>query len=210
MAPYLPPYTPPAAYDRATGTNTGDLGFMRLPVERTVGGVQNNLWNPQANPFPGGFTSENAADGLTPDFNPFLQGYMSGGEWKPYLPDKIVLGQRQSNSGPVGQASQWINGQQVNVGSNNYAAGTNAPAPYQYKTAPGDARMEAAAPFTGFGFGEQGKPGYKFMAGTFDGGKFYQQQPESLNPPPNKNLGILQPWNPALNALQQSRIGAPQ
>ena len=204
MPAYLPPYTPPG-YEQSSGRNTGDLGFMRLPVESTSGGFRNNIFDPASNPFPNG-PADPALGGLP--FNPYTQGYMSGGTWNPYLPDKITLRSRATNLGPVpggAQASQWINGKQVNIGANNFAAGTSAPAPYQYTTAPGDARMEAAPAFTGFGFGEQGKPGYKFMAGTMEGGKFYQTQPESLNPPPNKNLGILRPWNPALDALQQAR-----
>lgn len=201
MAPYLPQYSPPS-YNASSGTNTGDLGFMKLPVESTSGGFRNNIFDPNSNPFPNA-PADPSLGGLP--FNPYTQGYMSGGQWNPYLPDKINFGQRQSNSGPTGQASQWINGQQVNVGTNNYAAGTNAPSPYQYATAPGTVSQEQAAPPTGFGFGQQGQPGYKFMAGTFDGGNFYSAQPDSLNPKPDPNLGIFRQWNPALDALQQSR-----
>lgn len=204
MAPYLPQYNPPS-YNASTGTNTGDLGFMTLPIESTSGGFRNNIFDPGSNPFPGGPASPDL-NGLP--FNPYLQGYMSGGKWNPYLPDKITLKSPTTNLGPVpggGQASQWINGKQVNIGANNFAAGTSTAAPYQYATAPGDARQEAAPAFTGFGFGEQGKPGYKFMGGTMEGGKFYQTQPDSLNPKPDPNLGVFRPWNPALDALQQSR-----
>lgn len=206
MTPYLPPYQPPG-YDQSTGLNTGNLGFMTLPVERTSGGFENNIWNPNANPFPTGAPAGSDSGDIQNElgFNPFTQGYMSDGVWRPYLPGKIVYGQNKPTQPPVGPASQIINGQPVNIGANNYAAGASTAAPYQYATAPGDARMETAATPLGFGFGEVGKPGYSFMAGSLEDGKFYSKQPDTLNPTPNKNLGVLQPWNPALSALQQSR-----
>lgn len=204
MAPYLPQYNPPG-YSASTGLNTGDMGFMTLPIESTSGGFQNNIWNPGANPYAGGFQDDYKDIGLDPSINPYTQGYFSGGQWHPYLPGKIVVGSRQPAGPVVGQATQWINGKEYNVNGNNYAAGTNAPAPYQFATAPGDARMEEAAPFSGFQFGQAGQPGYKSMPGTMDAGKFYASQPESLNPKPDRNLGTFQPWNPAAAALQQYR-----
>lgn len=186
-------------------TNTGSLGFMRLPIESTTGGFRNNIFDPASNPFPNA-PADPELKGLP--FNPYTQGYMSGGNWNPYLPDKITLKSPTTNLGPVpggGQATQWVNGKQVNVGTNNYAAGTSASAPYQFGTAPGDARMEQAPPMNGFHFGQVGQPGYKFMAGSMEGGKFYADQPASLNPAPDKNLGIFRPWNPALDALQKYR-----
>ena len=211
MPSYLPPPRPSTStyaqpgYNPATELNTGNLGFMTLPVERTVGGFRNNIWNPNATPFPGGFTENNAAMDVTSDFNPFLQGYMSGGEWKPYLPDKIVLGQRASNSGPVGQATQQINGQGVNIGANNLPAGHGVPKPYQFGTSLGDVREEIAAPSNGVHFGEVGKPGYKFMPGSFENGRFYSTQPATLNPKPDPMLGVFRNWNPAAAALESYR-----
>lgn len=202
----MPPYLPAQpGYDPLTGLNTGNLGFMTLPIERTIGGYENNVYNPNANPYPGGFTEDHASQGLTPDFNPFLQGYMSGGEWKPYLPDKIVIGSRNSG-GPTSYSggTQWINGKEYNIGANNYEAGQTGPKPYQFGTAPGDERMEADTPFAGFHFGQVGQPGYRFAPGTMEGGKFYSDQP-GLNPTPDRKLGTFQPWNPAAAALQQYR-----
>ena len=216
MPPYLPPYQNTAAYSQApvAGSeylNTGNLGFRNLgPVVGTSGGFENNIWNPKANPYPGGF-SDPEGYGLTPDFNPFTQGYMSGGKWNPYLPGKIMYGQVDTNLGAIpggGGSSQWVGGKQVNIGANNYGAGTDAPAPYQFGVSAGDARMEAAPPVTGFGFGQVGQPGYRFMPGTLEGGKIYADQPATLNPTPQAGLGTFKPWpggNPAIEALQQQR-----
>ena len=204
MPPYLPPYQT-AGYNAATGLNTGDLGFMRLPVERTTGGFRNNIFDPNSNPYPDGFSDSYADIGLDPNVNPFTQGYFSGGQWRPYLPDKIVYGQRAMPTMPnLGKATQTINGKEYNVNGNNYDAGQSGPAPYQYSTAPGDERTEGAVPFTGFGFGEAGKPGYSFMAGSMDNGRFYSKQP-GLNQAPDRTLGTFQPWNPAAAALKQYR-----
>lgn len=211
----MPPYLPPV---RSTATApVPDLGFMTLPIEGTAGGFRNNIFDPGSTPFPGGEAGP-ALGGM--QFNPFLQGYMSGGKWNPYLPGKIILGQRKSSpvagsasSTPtVGQASQWVNGKEYNVNGNNYAAGTDAPAPYKFGTAPGDARESAAAPFTGFGFGQEGQQGYKWLPGEFSSqtpgtsSKFFSAQPAALTQAPNPLLGTLQPWqDPRLKALQQSR-----
>lgn len=197
----MPSYQP-LGYDPITGLNSGNLGFMTLPIEGASGGYENNIWNPNANPYPGGFTNDHKLDGLDPNINPYLQGYFSGGKWNPYLPGKIAIGSRQPAGPAVGDATQWVNGKEYNVNGNNYAAGTNAPAPYQFGTAPGDARMSEAAPFTGFQFGEQGQPGSRFAAGSFEGGKFYAKQPEYA---PDRNLGVFKPWNPAAAALEQYR-----
>ena len=181
--PYLPPI-----HSTVTAP-VPDLGFMYLPPERTVGGVENNPWNPNVNPFPGEFTN--------PGFNPFPLGYMLDGEWVPNLPDKIVYGQRKSAPVPD-YTSVWFDGKQYNTGQ-------RSPKPYQFGQAPGDAREEAAdAPFTGFGSGQVGQPGYRFTPGTMEGGKFYSDQP-GINPPPNRKLGTFQPWNPSATALLQNR-----
>lgn len=236
---YIPGEAP--GYDQALGLNYGDLGFMTLPVEKTVGGHRDNLWNPEADPWGGegygrgGWKDEyydrTKTEGdplfgapLSPDFNPWTQGYQystgkKDGEgktiwgWRPWLPDKIVYGQKAQQQPGNGQAMQWYNGQWVNVNGNNYAAGTSTAAPYAFKAeAPAvGPREETPAPFDGFHFGEIGKPGYQFMGGSFAPGAtpgsstFYQTQPASLNPTPDRTLGTLKPWNPAAAALQQYR-----
>lgn len=197
----MPPYLPPSAYSRPAAPAAEGMGFMTLPVERTVGGFENNIWNPGAKPFPNG-PADPGLNGLP--FNPYTQGYMSGGEWRPYLPGKIVLGQRNSNSGQVGGATQWAGGGRFNVGADNYAAGASSAAPRQFAAGPGDARTELAPAMSGFHFGQAGQPGHRFMAGSMDGGRFYADQP-GLNPAPDRGLGVLRPWNPALDALQKSR-----
>jgi hypothetical protein len=199
--PYLPQYQVPG-YDAASGQNTGSMGYMTLPVESTSGGFENNIWNPNATPYPTGFTRENKLDGLDPGVNPYLQGYFSGGKWMPYLPGKTVIGSRQPAAPAVGNATQWVNGREYNVNGNNYEAGQTGPKPYEFATAPGDARMSEAAAPDGFHFGEQGQPGYRFMAGAIENGKISAKQPQYA---PDRNLGVLQPWNPAAAALQQYR-----
>lgn len=203
MPSYLPPapYVQPG-YDPATGRNTGDLGFMTLPIERTVGGFENNIWNPNANPYPGGFTQDDEAAGLDPRFNPFTQGYMRGDEWLPYLPGKIVIGQRQPTQPFSKGATQFIDGKEYNIGG--VAGPRVGAAPRPFEVGPGDERQEQAAPMTGFHFGQVGQPGYRFMGGAGQDGKFYSDQP-GLNPAPDRTLGTFKPWNPAAAALQSYR-----
>lgn len=66
----------------------------------------------------------------------------------------------------------------------------------------------AANPWTAYMFGNNGDKG--IIQGTFGPGQngpttFFQNQPSSLNPAPQQGLGTLTPWNPAMQALIQSR-----
>lgn len=191
--PYLPPV-------RSTAP-VADLGFMTLPVERTEGGSTDNPWNPEQ------------------EFNPFLQGYFSGGKWIPYKPGKIVLGQRESAPVPgassatptVGRATQMSGGRNVQMNAQGQAYSDTPQRQFEASAASTPTRMSEMVPFTGLGFGEAGQPDYRFMPGEFSSmtpgtsSQFYSTQPTSLNPTPNPLLGVLQPWNPALDALKSSR-----
>lgn len=166
MPHYLPP---PSAYEQPA--NPWNPGYMTLPVERTIGGFENNIWNPNY------------------EFNPFLQGRFINpqhgvdsslsnvGEWVPFLPDRIVYGQRKLPTAPGGGvATQSFGGKTYNVGSNIYQMGN--PKPLQSTAAPGDERVESSSsPFSGFHFGELGRPGYKFLPGSMESGTFYSDQP---------------------------------
>ncbi len=213
--PTLPPYQNTAQFSQAPGLgdtsylNSGNLGFFNLPVERTIGGFENNIW---ANPQPTKIFDPKTNKINELPFNPFLQGAITGGQdnptFTPYLPDKIVYKSPSTNLGPIpggGGASQWINGKQYNVNGNNYEYGKTEADPYHFGTSAGTVSQEAQTPFNGFHFGQQGQPGYKFMSGAFDQGKFLSNQPASLNPAPQQGLGTFKPWNPSLDALQQSR-----
>lgn len=186
-------------YDAATGNNTGDLGFMRLPVERTIGGFENNIWNPRAVQFPGGSPPPELEE---VGFNPYTQGSMTGEGWRPYLPDKIVLGQRLSNSRMIGDPTQISGGQRYGVGV------STAPRREFSVSAPtlGE-RQESLPASTSMISGDRSYSGY-FDPGTFEPGRrdprFWLNQP-NLNMPQRSGLGTFQPWNPALNALEQSR-----
>lgn len=198
------PYIPPG-YDPITGLNTGNLGFTSLPVEKTVGGFQNNIWNPNANPYPGGWKEEYADQGMSPDINPFLQGkFDKNGAWHPLLPDKIVYGQSAGGTAALGDASHTIGGQ-----TSRFTPGGPIPAQrgpeYSAPAVSSTTVPSGPAGPSGFHFGEVGQPGYKFMPGDVMNGKFFSAQPDTLKPGDQKDLGVLKPWNPALNALQQSR-----
>lgn len=219
LMPTLPPYQNTAQYSQApqpgdnSYLNSGDLGFFTLPVERTVGGFENNIYTkPQATQV---FDPKTGKMVDLP-FNPFLQGAFTGPKddptFTPYLPDKIIfkspttnLGHVPGGTGDIGQAFQTVNGQNINIGANNYAAGTSGGAPRPFETAPGTVSQQQDAPFSGFQFGEAGKPGGSFLSGTMENGKFYQQQPSSANPKSQQGLGQFTPWNPAMAALKQSR-----
>lgn len=217
MPPYLPPNT--AQYSQApqpgdnSYQNTGNLGFFNLPVERTIGGFENNIY---ANPMPTQIFDPKTKKMIDMPFNPFLQGAITGPSndptFTPYLPDKIVYRSPTTNLGPVpggtgdiGQASQMVNGQNVNIGANNYAAGTSSANPRPFETAPGTVSQTQDTPMNGFQFGQAGQPGSSFMGGAMDQGKFYSNQPNTLNPTPQQGLGQFKPWNPAMAALQNSR-----
>lgn len=212
MIPYLPP-----GYDASTGLNTGNLGYMSLPVEKTVGGWQQNIWNPDYNPFPnGGPTDDQRMNGADDGFNPWLQGYFKNGQWTPLLPDKIVYGQRGTPWAP-GVSTQTVNGQTANInpGGPAYARtpfSTAAAVPSRTEAAPN------ASPFSGFLFGNNGSAGR--VGGTFgnmtpgQSTPFYQDQPSSMSAA-TPGLGTFSPWedplkktqpvNPGIQALQQYR-----
>lgn len=213
LMPTLPPYQNTAQYSQApqpgsaSYLNSGDLGFFNLPVERTIGGYGNNIWS---NPQP--ISTFDPGTGKQTDlpFNPFTQGAITGsGGFTPFLPDKIVYKSPTTHLGAVpggGQATQTVNGQNVNIGANNYAAGASSATPRPFETSSGTVSQQQSAPMTGFQFGQAGQPGGSFMGGSMQNGAFYANQPSSLNPQPQAGLGTFKPWgNPALNALQNYR-----
>jgi hypothetical protein len=68
--------------------------------------------------------------------------------------------------------------------------------------------QQTSNPWTSYMFGNNGDQGN--IQGTFGQGyngptTFFQSQPSSLNPSSQAGLGTFTPWNPSMQALQQSR-----
>ena len=183
----------PPGYDVKTGTNTGNLNFQ-TPVG------QNQYYDPNIQlqvPFQGGFLD--ILKGYDPTNNPTAYRY----DPRALTPTKMVY-DPYNPSVPNSPATQTVNGQTVNIGANNYLAGTSSPQQYQFQasTPSVPSSQTTPAPYTGFMFGNNGSLGN--IKGTFDQGVFYQNQPSSTTAA-TPGLGTLTPWNPALSALQQNR-----
>lgn len=67
---------------------------------------------------------------------------------------------------------------------------------------------QSTNPWTSYMFGNNGDQGNiqgSFAPGLQGPTAFYQNEPASLNPTPQSGLGTFTPWNPSMQALQQSR-----
>lgn len=135
------------------------------------------------------------------------------GGWKSYkdVPTKTVY-ENQDHLGAVplslggGKAAQTVGGRGLNVGPS-----PSTPTPFQASLPAVAPRESEITPFTGFQFGQEGQPGYRFMPGEFSSltpgtsSQFSMQQPSSATSA-TQGLGTFRPWQePALKALQQHR-----
>lgn len=182
-----------APYDPVTGRNSGDLGFTSLTGQNQYGDPNVQLQVP----FQGGFLD--ILQGYDPNTNPYAFRY----DPSQLQLNKVVYGS-QNLGGPIGQATQTINGQTFNVNGNNFLAGQSSATPTQFQTSQPSAppSQTTPAPFTEFMFGNNGSLGT--LKGSFGQGSFYQAQPSSTTQS-TPGLGTLSPWNPSLDALKKAR-----